>query len=649
LDLFSLEHHPHHHQQQQQEEQQQQLVDELLLYLAALADQCNMYMQSQPFLWHYGCDGPVFGICTSNNVPHLRAYCRYGPNVLDEWMGISMLMEITKRHPTIAARAWDVQDGQVILIQLAELLPENFDQDPTDRHIYAAWLVQGKLRILEEPQHITLGTALQHLRQIVAFSSSSFPPSYPHLQEALVYWLQLNQEEATTTSLQRTPLVLPRNVAKFFKTYPRLLHTAIQAFCTYLELPQSPVTTTTKSKTTNQNRTTEEMIMNLTKYEDWVWTTECISRTNYAMIQTMNNPEWPNLDTFPINSLLLPVEVKRMQRTCRMDSATHIKHAVAMGIRIMVGWELLLQNSSRISNSKPLPSLQDRILYWNRIEQEIGMNINHSILEAYQQGPNQSILDLKHILTCPVFPEERFNVTVWTAPEISLPSLLQQGLKQVAKEKDAESITTIPPKPDQVDSDDWMNKMMRKTGVSSIQTTDDLDHLLTKFQSFVNQTSGVEGVVTHPSTNNKDEEMMGPVTIQPRVFLNILHAVLKGDELNFPPIEEDSRDPFFYDDDYDAVMPVDGNDNDMEDSNNNDQDTNELPALQDIMTAMDQELQDHRNRSMEEEEEIETMERPPTLNAEESSNMQVLNNLLQSLEASGGGSGPVMNILNGME
>jgi hypothetical protein len=186
-----------------------------------------------------------------------------------------------------------------------------------------------------------------------------------------------------------------------------------------------------------------------------------------------------------------------------------------------------------------------------------------------------------------------------------------------------------------------------ESGVASIHSTDDLDHLLAKFQAFVNQMSDVEGVVTHPCTNKKKE--MVPIKIQPRVFLNILHAVLKGDELNFPPIEEDdrdNRDPYFYDEDYDAVMPVDDDDdNDDIVDGNNDKDKDELPSIKEMIQVMDQELQGHRSM----EEEIESMDHPPALNAEESSSVQVLSNLLQSLEASGGESGPVINILKQME
>ena len=103
-----------------------------LLYLAELADYCSKFFQSKDYPWHYGGDGPVFGIhvddSESKSVPHLRAYCRYGPSVQDEWMAIYYIMELTKsarnnddnNRGELVASVWDVQDGQVIFIQLAD-------------------------------------------------------------------------------------------------------------------------------------------------------------------------------------------------------------------------------------------------------------------------------------------------------------------------------------------------------------------------------------------------------------------------------------------------------------------------------------------------------------------------------------------------
>jgi hypothetical protein len=67
------------------------------------------------------------------------------------------------------------------------------------------------------------------------------------------------------------------------------------------------------------------------------------------------------------------------------------------------------------------------------------------------------------------------------------------------------------------------------------------------------------------------------------------------------------------------------------------------PSIHDMMTAMDHELAGHRNQEQ-------SAEQAFTENRyEDDPTMEVLSNLLQSLEASGGGSGPVVNILKEMD
>ncbi|KAG7354027.1 SGT1 domain containing protein [Nitzschia inconspicua] len=603
-----------------------------LLFLADLAVKINEFLQQeQNFCWHYGGDGPVFGIHLSEGVPHLRAYVRYGPNVLDEWMAIHMLNEVTKRfsNDEVVGMVWDVQDGQILLIQLAELLPESFDQDSTDRHKYSCWLRNGNLHLLEIP-HVSISTALQNLLRV----PNDHGPSHPKLQEAMGFWLELNQEEAKL--LQRTPMVLPRNVATMLEIYPDFLHTAIQAFCSYLEHSNDRY-----SSRALQKQDPDEDSIVLANYEDWVWVTRQISRTNYAMVRTVTSKQWDDPNSTPIP---LPVEIKRMQRTCNMDSATHLKHAVAIGVRVMVGLELLLQNREDAIQSHPLASLQDRILYWNRVEQTLSSN--HSILESYQKGPNQSVLNLENIIKCPVFPEERDNLTLWTSPEASLAHQIRQGLKRNSNTADRNITTasTVPPKPDQVDGDEWMDVLMAKAqdGDLQIQSTEDLDSLLSKFQVFLQHKSGIGGVDSAKQDPAKHlNENTGPVKIQPRVFLNILHAVLKGDELIFPIVDESSaKDEFFYDEDYDDLVEVEDEEDDSGNKNF------KIPSIQDMMAAMDLELEGRRKQDKPQEP---IPSSTSSNDNHDDSEMQVLTNLLQSLDASGGGSGPVINMLKEME
>ena len=85
------------------------------------------------------------------------------------------------------------------------------------------------------------------------------------------------------------------------------------------------------------------------------------------------------------------------------------------------------------------------------------------------------------------------------------------------------------PRPDQVDDEEWLTLM---AGDAAEGGTTDLDALLSRFQNFMVQPADVEGVDVATTAETSNEE------IRPRVVLNLLHAVLKGEPLSFPTLEE---------------------------------------------------------------------------------------------------------------
>lgn len=532
--------------------------EQQLIQLSELADTCNSFFQSKQHAWHYGADGPVFGIHTSESIPHLRAYCRYGPSVQDGWMAVRYLMELIKSFSsqnqtyTIAASVWDVQDGQLILIQLADLLPPWLDEDSTDNHRYACWIDQNSHLQLFRKRHISLSDALQELRK--GRESSS----HPKMQEALNYWLTLNEEAASLR--QRTPMVLPRKVALAFRERPEILRTAIQAFCEHIQQDGPGAKASLE--------------LDFTKYENWVWTIQSLSRTNYAMARTVCSTlgDWTSSpDSVPTN---VGVEVKRYRRQCKSEASKHLKHAVALGVRAVAGLELLLSatndNSHGIfATSTPLSSLEERIIFWDRVQQTSNANNGNmddksrTILESFQMGPNKATIDLTHVLKCPVFPEEAHNWTSYTNPQSSLRDQIKSILRSKSKESDGSDEEGFwVPQPDQVDGEDWMDcgPGTGNKDVTDINSQQGLDGLLSRFQSFLNQTSGVEGI---SSSEGNNAEASTKIQIRPRVFLNILHSALKGEKLHFP-----ESDPYFYQEDYDLAQ--EGGDSDS-DSDNDDQ------------------------------------------------------------------------------
>jgi hypothetical protein len=507
-------------------------------------------------------------------------------------MSVHCLIEFLKSLPEesdVAATVWDVQDGQLILIQLADLLPSWLDEDPTDNHRYACWIdSNGYLQLLRRP-HVPLKDALRELKRVKGAGSAS--SSHPKLQEALDYWLDLNAEAASVR--QRAPMVLPRTVARAFAERPELLRTAIQAFCEHVQRdgPVAPA----------------KVELDFTKHDDWVWTVQCLSRTNYAMARTVASStrgDWTSTpDSVPI---AVGVEVKRYKRQCKSEASKHLKHAVALGLRAVAGLELLLlgkknnESDGMFASSTPLPSLRERVLYWDRVQQNCSGQYNdksRTILDSFQVGPNKARLDLTNVLKCPVFPEEAHSWTSYSNPESSMrdqvKSLLRSNKKVQDDDDDDDDERFWVPRADQVDGEDWMDCEPEKgDAVATIDSQQGLDNLLSRFQLFLNRTSGVEGISsTERSGNAGGSEAVAStrIDIRPRVFLNILHAALKGDELKFPTI-----DPYFYQEDYDLAREEGGSDSDSDDQGDGNDDAGPF-RMDDLMVGTKCELSYGRN------------------------------------------------------
>lgn len=582
--------------------------EEHLLYLASLAETCNRFFQSKGHFWHYGADGPVFGIYldpSSESIPHLRAYCRYGPSVQDCWMAIRYLVEFIKslgddddhKESGIAASAWDVQDGQLILIQLADLLPPWLDEDPTDNHRYACWIdPDGNLQLFRKP-HISLKDALQELnkRHDLALPAARSSSSHTKLQEALNYWLDLNAEAASVH--QRAPMVLPRKVAFAFRERPELLRTAIQAFCEQAQ-QERPIAPTEREPGID---------LDFSKYEDWVWTVQTLSRTNYAMARTVASSRGDDWTSSPDSvPMTVGVEVKRYKRQCKSEASKHLKHSVALGLRAVAGLELLLlgtnnQNDGIFATSAPLSSLGERILHWDRVQQNCTIHnvddTSRTILGSFQMGPNQANLDLTNVLKCPVFPEEAHHWTSYSNPQSSLQDQIKSILrsKKTDKDEDDEERFWVP-RPDQVDGEDWMDREPGKenTVSTTLESQEGLDGLLSRFQSFLNRTSGVEGISSNERTANTGSDgncdASTRIVIRPRIFVNILHSVLKEDKLEFPTI-----DPYFHQEDYDL-----GQEESDSDSDNDEARIDEGPfQMNDLMVSSKSELSFERTKKIE--------------------------------------------------
>merc|ERR1740117_977660 len=121
------------------------------------------------------------------------------------------------------------------------------------------------------------------------------------------------------------------------------------------------------------------------------------------------------------------------------------------------------------SSSTQLSSLQERIAYWARVEQNCTRsydsdnnhnngNIKSTMLVNFQKGPNNAEFDLSNVLKCPVFPEEGKNWTLFSNPEVALRDQIKTGMASTHSGKnddddddDNESFSV--PRTDQIDTE----------------------------------------------------------------------------------------------------------------------------------------------------------------------------------------------------
>ena len=140
--------------------------------LAQLGVELNAALQQEHgcrrhYPWMTGGDGPVFGVhCGSDDIPHLRAVCRYyGVGVDDEWRAVGWrdgLSSKTTRQHDVAVECWDVDDGQLLLIEAAQHLPSWVDEIGPQHCRHRCWIARGGQVVLIRPPSDNVGERPQH-------------------------------------------------------------------------------------------------------------------------------------------------------------------------------------------------------------------------------------------------------------------------------------------------------------------------------------------------------------------------------------------------------------------------------------------------------------------------------------------------------
>eukprot|EP00854_Cymbomonas_tetramitiformis_P012374 gene12374-14617_t len=159
---------------------------------------------------------------------HLHGTVRFGDNIEDEWLIVSLLTMLTHKFPTLLARAWD-GDGDFQLIEAAYALPAWVK--PT-RSANRVFLKRGRLHMLPRegvPRNPTLRQALALLGSNGVKSRVS-----TEVEAALAPRLKGYPQRALD-ELHQARCRLPASVAHVLRRRPQLVASAIHTF--YERLP----------------------------------------------------------------------------------------------------------------------------------------------------------------------------------------------------------------------------------------------------------------------------------------------------------------------------------------------------------------------------------------------------------------------------
>ena len=708
--------------------------------------------------WHLGGDGLAFGAeCRSHDssdgtvVPHLRAVLRYGHSIADEWCAVAVMYHMmhvlkTQHNTRVAVEMIDADDGQFLLIEAADALPDWVDELGVDGMRHRVWLLDGSVRLLPPSER---GKNDGGMSQVAALHSLQSSPSNgatvapSAVQDMIMTKIQpfldalqsrnsraMAIPSAISDHMHRAAMVLPLDVAVLIRNQPHIIPAAVHAFCRNEGQKKSgPETQSQARRDANDSGNNISGATNGpdVAFERLVTVVVTLSRTTYAVLLTGEGLIPP---PFPVPKKYRSVELNRMRRRLKNDALTHrFRHALEGGVRLTIGLKhLLVGQSSPVSrvgairdgsNTHQELTIGDKeqrvCLHWSRLGNELGLG-GEWISETWLEGPNGTSDDKSYIdafLKCPTYRPEMTRGGLWplshprkTAQEVAR-ELFRSALRSGATAADFPMT-----REDEVDGDKWIDldspnsaeELMKEIASANgkrenrVPTSEPDGHqiqdMLGGLQSFLNTNSDFDGVRRAKETTIQvrcDKSILDKeIKINPHEFIGRIHRSLKAATSTSSyrkggvDASKDEMRTLFYADDYrmdndggsDSQSDDDGGVNTGERGDRHSTETlqgamvsqhydwsieartamsNNMNLLTAVIVlssspkqaAMDLELRSTKvERNGEDAFDIIGDERGgPATDDDLSTDITAVSNILKSLDAQAGASGPVSNVL----
>lgn len=355
---------------------------------------------------------------------------------MDETFAIAMMkcisVDLLKYNLNVAIECWDVDDGQILLIEGSEHLPiwvdDEIGVEAMQRRVY---VVDGKVRIIPPT---VIGTAevgrgkyvlsrreaLDALIQCKVEGTMDEDGSVDALniaiQSKLAAFCQAIthplDESARRFNLKEylhtAAIVLPLHLAIMIRHRSDLVAVAISEFCQH-----SVGEKERKSESALEGE--EDMV----QFENLVYTKVTIPKVLYAMLLTGAGRLPPPIK---VPKRYKSMELNRIKRQCKNGGKAyahfrhaHFRHALEAGVRLALGFEWLVNSNDGISErtaSKSPPVLscssEERVMHHiNRVAIEAGGD-GEWIRNAWKLGPNATDEEnnISALVKCPVWNPE---------------------------------------------------------------------------------------------------------------------------------------------------------------------------------------------------------------------------------------------------
>jgi hypothetical protein len=252
------------------------------------------YKQDYNHAWFTGGEGISFGLncCSSDDIeeesktpiltpppPHLKTMIQYGPNPMDEQFALCTMLQLSHdlyhlHNINVAISCWDMEDGQILLIEGATSLASWVDDIIGVQNMkHRVYIVNGKIRLLDpsikkgssssdsggrntlqngnyhhddnyyltiqESLHalISHGDTFQNTNQLsrdeFALNQIIHERFHPFLQMINHHQVTMSQPQRTLLKdyIHTSAIVLPLPIALLIRQRPDLVPSAVLQFC----------------------------------------------------------------------------------------------------------------------------------------------------------------------------------------------------------------------------------------------------------------------------------------------------------------------------------------------------------------------------------------------------------------------------------